>query len=259
MSNHTGRDAHPPSFNVELLDPSLPNDIAYTKAPIEAPSVQAPSHVTVSSASRVPEQFINPDGGFVGKMPYSHPIVSRKKKSKKEREAKRKTKKLMRPEVILPMDTTDVITEGVADKEGDTAVRESILGKYENLDNTKAAVGLSTSEAPCKIKKNIDVGSEPSSDLTIMKQEEIELPVAPIVTSHGKHLHWLRYTRHLVVDQITPPFMTPWHAPSDGIPNNAAPCAFERNNEPDCPFHSACKHDAVSMTLRTTNSVPISI
>ncbi|KAH9881763.1 hypothetical protein J1614_000934 [Plenodomus biglobosus] len=155
--------------------PGLPLAAKHKVAPkvAKAPSVQRPLNMVMSS-STTPEEFINNVDDTAATTAKTYPLVSQKKKAKKEREAKRKARK--------------VAVQG-----------ELSLGSPD----VNAPVVMQALNAPTM------------------------------------HMHWLRFTRYLIVDQLTSPLMVPWHTPHNGTPENGAPCPFERNSEPDCPFHDA--------------------
>lgn len=253
-SNHAAGIFHQESVNLEVSGLLSPKHIACTKPTLDAPSVQAASYEAVS-ASRSPEQFLNANVKSKTERTNSEPIISQKKKAKKEREYKRKAKKLARPEGELIVHTTDMVTHVAACDKGDKAGQEDLVTSTQSaVEDGKATAHPSILTAQClaETKKNLDVQSVPDPNLKAVKEAEVVSPAAPFVTSHRKHLHWHRFTRNLLVDQLTLPFMTMWHTPPNGIPeNDATPCAFERSGEPDCPFHGFCKYCVNTCTCKT--------
>ncbi|KAF2845456.1 hypothetical protein T440DRAFT_460233 [Plenodomus tracheiphilus IPT5] len=205
-----------------------------------APSVQAAANETISS-SRAPEEFVSHASQPVADASPTHPVVSQKKKAKKEREAKRKAKKLAIQEEPLDdspgFDGTSVspLPLGLDIKENpciESSMEPDSMNKRHK--HTEAA-------AACTTQDNADVDKTEMADLepTSLEPDEDVSSTAMPTTDHGKHLHWHRFTRNLIVDQLTPPSMIHWHTPPNGSPENAAPCAFERHDKPDCPFHDS--------------------
>jgi hypothetical protein len=57
-------------------------------------------------------------------------------------------------------------------------------------------------------------------------------PVPFHVTYSTKHIHWLKFKRHFMVDKLTVPFISR----SLGCSHDST-CVYESNDLLDCPFH----------------------
>jgi hypothetical protein len=161
-----------------------------------------------------------------------HPVVSQKKAKKYEREARRKAKKTVSP------------AESVADLLED----RDLLGTTEDLD--VLGIANETSPMSAAAREELVLASiapplqepEPTKetvDANVQHTTAYEPKVAsstPLTaTSNSRHLHWMRFKRYFIVDQLTDPVLTEGSRCSHGT------CVFETNNVEDCPFHEPRK------------------
>ncbi|KAF1944313.1 hypothetical protein EJ02DRAFT_398438 [Clathrospora elynae] len=238
--------------NIPKLRPS--EDIR----PLPTPSSDASDFPDLSSSRRgssndvntkapavrsLPAYASNEPEGFVAEMPEptnGHPAVSQKKKAKKAREAKRKAKKFSSEEED---EHTPAVQHDAADKpinEIDTAsmnspttpVADAVYEDDINSLDIPEALPLHWGE----VDDDFDINAVADADVLISKPYEKPSPTPPTalvpVTKSGKHMHWLRFTRNFIVDQLTDPCLATWVGCAHGTS-----CAFEHNNVPDCPFH----------------------
>ncbi|KAI8942340.1 hypothetical protein NX059_000418 [Plenodomus lindquistii] len=216
-----------------------------------APSVQSAAKAEIST-SREPEEFIshimNPDIG----PDVSQPVISQKKRAKKEREAKRKARKLTVQEHLSDIPPSDDITT-VVEEEIDSDIAEG-LATSPSMDTDEVHNDPEVKKPTTAYLTPAATSSEgidtTEVDTVCTAHGEGTTSAVLAVTSHSKHSHWYRFTRNLIVDQLTPPCMISSHTPTNGSLDNAAACAFERQSEPDCPFHDASQilDDATSCT-----------
>lgn len=233
-----------PSYLVSGLEsssdfPCLPLTAKHHVAPkvAKAPSVQQPLNVAVS-LSATPEEFISNVDDAAATTAKTHPLVSQKKKAKKEREAKRKARKIA-VQGELSLGSPDVNAPVVMEGEMDLDIA-SDLSNPSSASPGCANDGNGSTESAGAYQTATEAGEDNvGTGYLDLVSTEPDADVSPelLVTNHGKHMHWLRFTRYLMVDQLTPPLMVPWHTPHNGTPENGVPCPFERNSEPDCPFH----------------------
>jgi hypothetical protein len=193
-----------------------PSDESTTKAhAVQAPSVWA---------SKEPESFI-------AETPQStndHPAVSQRKQAKKAREAKRKAKKATAP--------VDLVSDATV---GNDALEE-VKEKVSVLQNVTSEVVFDNGEIHGGQKLRLlhalqeEIEIELSFEATGSDSTPSEIPLQ--VTKHGKHVHWTRYTRKFLVDQLTGPDFSSLSGCSPGTS-----CVFESNDVVDCPFHAPRK------------------
>jgi hypothetical protein len=192
---------------------------------VKAPAVQAAS----AWASNVPDSFVvepeEPENG--------HPAVSQKKISKKAREAKRKAKKLGLPtepedeaaQEDAPEDLGEEIDIGFRGTSTPLGAAVKDLEHNDELSSPREDSNAD-SEAPEAVKSVVVVPDFPK------KTSLVPSPPPMPVTKSGKHMHWNRFKRNFVVDQLTDPCLPSWSGCS-----HRTSCAFETNDVPDCPFH----------------------
>jgi len=171
-----------------------------------------------------------------------HPAISQRKKAKKAREAKRKAKKQSIPEAAISLpDLRNEATEDVYDVGDVLAQSASMLPEtiLYNKDRDSSQDVLAYTESANDHDASIEVVSEPISTDTTFAQGvspvPLPEPVLPI-TKHGKHMHWIRFARRFISDQLTNPFPPSW----DGCSHSTS-CSFENNDFLDCPFHEPRK------------------
>ncbi|KAF2129678.1 hypothetical protein P153DRAFT_423203 [Dothidotthia symphoricarpi CBS 119687] len=197
-----------------------------------APAVQAPS-VGKSVILNEPEGFGTPIGEPVG-----HPAVSQKKAKKVQREAKRKAKKITVREDAPSQDNDG--SEEVDDhiSAPSTSVLSPVDREYNDIiipgRNETAKVSLSSPEEIVQsYNSNIEDEDEYVSESKPPRLVSISSSLPPIrVTHHGKHRHWMKFTRMFMVDQLTAPCLQTYSGCVHGTT-----CLFEVNDIPDCPFH----------------------
>lgn len=207
-----------PEFPTLLSDTWRTSNDASTKAR----EVQPPSAWTAQE----PEGFVlEPNDTF-----HYRPSISQKKKAKKNREAKRKAKKLATPE-----DTTDLA---------------SLQAEAEEANNDADAVSTAVSipveaqmdpgdiiydeHIASHIDNEIGQAGLVAAQVTEPPEKTILMPTTATIptTKHQKHMHWLRFVRYFVVDQFNSPI-----PPSCSGCSHTTSCMFENSEIPDCPYH----------------------
>ncbi|KAI4705497.1 hypothetical protein J4E81_000379 [Alternaria sp. BMP 2799] len=173
-----------------------------------APAVKPPKAWGVSA----PESFTTETEDSVN----GHPAISQRKKAKKAREAKRKAKKQSIPEAAMSLpDLRNEATEDVCDVGDALAQSASMLPEtiLYTKDSDSSQDVLSYTESANDHDASTEVVSEPiSTDTTFakgMSPVPLPEPVLPI-TKHGKHMHWIRFARKFISDQLTNPFPPSW-------------------------------------------------
>ncbi|RII21974.1 hypothetical protein CUC08_Gglean001148 [Alternaria sp. MG1] len=174
--------------------------------------------------SKEPETFVFQTEDDVS----GHAAVSQKKKAKKAREAKRKAKKHSTSNEII---TEDVGDEPDISMQGpSTPQKTKVDTNVLDIDETLQSFSMDTKTEG----KFADLVVEPIA--MIHDSSDGISPVPPPesmpITKHGKHMHWIRFVRNFVVDQLTNPYSPSWSGCS-----HSSSCSFENNNVPDCPFH----------------------
>ncbi|KAH7089271.1 hypothetical protein FB567DRAFT_591382 [Paraphoma chrysanthemicola] len=192
----------------------------------KSPAVQ-PTSATAKAKSDGPDGFIDVEP------PAAHPVVSQKKAKKYEREARRKAKK-----------AGDVIVNGVeARLQVPAALDASVL-----VEGTAAANPIADFDSLATLPSDAVVVKTTTEPLNTLEVDTTQLEITdpepwlelacstspePLFTTHHrKHMHWLRFERQFIVDQMTDPCLTLWAGCSHGTS-----CAFETLGVVDCPFH----------------------
>lgn len=198
--------------------------------PSKTLAVQAPAAAAVA-ASKAPEQFVVEDDKHMEEQSNDHPIVSQKKTaSKKAREARRKAKKLT---------AQDQLANAAADQEPSPA--EDCPDERSSNTTIYTSDRLSGEDVPPLQPTEVDGQSQTDKmDLSVPRIAEHSVELSSTLplqsTKHAKHIHWLKFARYFVVDQLTNPILPSWRGCS-----HVTACAFEGNDVPDCPFHEPRK------------------
>lgn len=168
----------------------------------------------------------------------AHPAVSQKKAKKAQREAKRKAKKVSDPEQTLNPITVDAVSFEV-DEQG---FEHTLLGNPA-ADNASNAMGDVFIHSLSSSSRELIYGAQVDATISVAVEHDTgaivsNLPSPPptLYTTHGKHEHWMRFSRVFVVDQLTVPLLQSF----EGCPHGSS-CLFESHGEPDCPFHEPRK------------------
>jgi hypothetical protein len=137
-------------------------------------------------------------------------VVSQKKIKKQKRELQRKAKKISEPKAVTePPTNTHIDSES-----GNQEVPSSIL--------------------PPAVQPIVKPDSPNELDSTPN--------IVTIPTPTKKHSHWLTFTRHFLVDQLSTPSSWCITACWSTECNTALKaCIYQRTNTPDCPIHLHCK------------------
>lgn len=196
---------------------------------INAPSVQPPSVAAVSTSTE-PEQLVRKVFDVADESIHSHPVVSQKKKAKKAREAKRKARKLTpQDELVHLLLEQDEVAINVDANSDTTSSSSSPTADWHLAEDTNEDIG--TDSCLNEIASPVSLDSSPREEPS---------PISVPITRHGKHVHWSRFTRNFIVDQLTTPFLS-----SLGTCYHGTSCAFEDNDVLDCPFHQPRKSTRV--------------
>jgi hypothetical protein len=212
------------SFNFPdlLAARSSSNDVYFQANAVKPPITWDPKE---------PESFVIETEDYAS----GHPIVSQKKKAKKAQEAKRKSKKQSTSEEVVTGDLNKDVNEEITvlaqglSTPPEVKLDTGVLDIDKKLQSywVDAKTGDMITEA---VVEPIAIISGPISEVSPM-----------VVTKHGKHMHWIRFLRNFVVDQLTNPSSPSW----SGCSQNTS-CHFENNNVPDCPFHEPRKYIIVA-------------
>lgn len=211
----------------------------------KSPFVQSPPNEAIS-LTRMPESFIDHAVDHITITLKTEPVLSHKKKAKKEREARRKARKVLVLGEIFdrsPDADTKVLVEDEVDL---TTVKELSHRTSSECPNDENEVMESAGAYQTEDDSGENNFGLMKLDAVCSRRSAKVFPFEIPVTKHGKHVHWHRFTRNLIVDQPTTPLMVNWHTPHNGTPENAVHCAFERYSEPDCPFHDEFFDDATT-------------
>jgi hypothetical protein len=174
------------------------------------------------------------------------PAISQKKKAKKAREAKRKAKKQSVVEETVGSSNPQNEATEYAGKEIDV-LPQGAFTPLEAKNNSK--VRDDDNELPsCRINAN---GKDVIAEVVVEAVAPVpgsaqEVPPLPLpepmpITKHGKHMHWTRFVRKFLVDQLT----NPLPASCSGC-SHSTPCPFENSGIPDCPFHEPRRFITIS-------------
>jgi hypothetical protein len=191
--------------------------------------VQPPDASAVTS-SKGPDRFIEADHTSVTDTAVAHAIVSHKKTKKYEREARRKAKK-----AGLQEQTPTVLETTRQDEDLDTALAAD-EGIPHDLSND-----IESSRAPpldaIMIETQVETVSGPAAELlelepcAVLPGQSSPMPLR--VTNNSKHMHWVKFKRQFIVDQLTGPFL-----PSSSGCSHSTTCVYESNGVQDCPYHA---------------------
>lgn len=198
-----------------------------------APAVQPPTGGGIISLNG-PERTFTP----AHNNQEAHPVVSQKKAKKSQREDKRKTKKMS--ESVRPSGPTAV-------DEASLDVVEQSLGHSLFGDPVLTCASNAVEEVPSRdlifppqeLMRDAQVDASSRASLEEDTDFVISILPSPVVvphTTHGKHDHWMRFSRFFVVDQLTAPLLQFFEGCSHG-----SSCLFETHGVPDCPFHKPRK------------------
>jgi hypothetical protein len=196
----------------------------------QAHAVKPPTTWTLKE----PESFVTETEDYSS----GHPVISQKKKAKKAREAKRKAKKQDASEEVVNENVDGKIDEEtrVSAQDFSTPPETKLETEVENIDKKPQTSSMKVNSDD-KVAK---VATEP-----ILRSIDGVSPAPPHepmpATKHGKHMHWVRFTRNFIADQLTNPYSPSWSGCSHGTS-----CSFETNNVLDCPFHEPCKNLAIA-------------
>jgi hypothetical protein len=202
-----------------------------------APAVQhpAPAATTAFIGS---DCFISSGNKPVDESTITHAIVSQKKAKKHEREARRKKKKktIQQEESTTPTGDTAEETPAILTRIATFTSDNRIEPDVANEDKTSFPLPIG------------DINVEAVADVSTMHKPEaltalpclLLSPPVPVV-HNSKHMHWVKFKRQFIVDQLTSPF----HTSQPGC-SHSANCVFETNDVPDCPFHEPCKYMRLS-------------
>jgi hypothetical protein len=170
-----------------------------------------------------------------------HPAISQRKKAKKAREAKRKAKNQSISEAAI--DTSRPRSEAAEDvgKEVDVSTQGASMPSENNpniqgRDNGKHVPSHTTNTIVSDEAANGVVESVATNTGFAEEVASVPLPRPIAVTKHGKHMHWVRFVRTFLVDQLTNPFPSSCSGCS-----HSTSCLFESNDILDCPFHEPRK------------------
>jgi hypothetical protein len=168
-------------------------------ATTKAPAVQAPSAWAINE----PESFV----AETEELENGHPVVSQKKKSKKAREAKRKAKKLNVSTELAddPLDQEEATEEAKDDVE--------IISKDASIQHESELEDAQRYQELCSPPGDVDTDSHTDVVEQVVVDPELSEEPSPApmpITKHGKHMHWARFNRNFVVDQLTDPFLPSW-------------------------------------------------
>jgi hypothetical protein len=187
-----------------------------------APAVQAPAEVAVTK-SKGQDRFIDAGDIAVEEAAVGHAAVSQKKAKKHEREARRKAKKTSEQEEHV------VATADPVEKK--PAVSQRIPG-LTITTHAKPKVVLVDDPARKLAVTSVDIEATVRITEALVEPTGPFLP-APIPTIYNsKHMHWTKFQRQFIVDQLTSPLLKAWTGCSHGTS-----CVFEIHDVPDCPFH----------------------
>jgi len=163
------------------------------------------------------------------------PAISQKKKAKKTRETKRKAKKLEVLDCIPDIasfraEAAEEVTDNTDTISTDKTTLEAECGLSEMIRSEKISSHLNGIDADSDIDQVEKAAAQPPvpSEKTI----PVFKPATKPSTKHEKHMHWLRFTRYLLVDQLNDPIPSSYSGCS-----HATSCVFENNEIQDCPFH----------------------
>jgi hypothetical protein len=161
-----------------------------------------------------------------------HPVVSQKKVKKYEREARRKAKKT----VSQASSVTDLAED--RDFHGTSKDLEILVVTNRTSPTSAAAreeVALASFAPPLQKPKITKETVDTNFQHAAACEPKVASSTPLTVTSNGRHLHWMRFKRYFIVDQLTDPFLTEGSRCSHGA------CVFETNNVQNCPFHEPRK------------------
>lgn len=192
--------------------------------------VQAPTSKSVS-ASKGPERLVRSPVEPAEQPSDEHSAVNQKKRAAKQaREVKRKAKKLTTDiEVVDPLPAQEDISPVTDDGMSMEVSSPSPTDSYDDSHLVATEQFLSLC-ADLDVGLCLDKPESPEDSVTDTCDEALVSPLP--ITKHGKHMHWVKFTRMFTVDQLTMPNMSIYTACT-----HDTSCVFEGNNVPDCPFH----------------------
>lgn len=200
----------------------------------EAHAVQSPTDCRIVGLDG-PEREIIPNYNNQE----AHPVVSQKKAKKTQLGAKRKAKKINEPE---EKSSSTVVNEAhleVAQQgSGHPLLGSPVLDSAHNTLKESAILSPKGSMKDAQVYTPVKASVEDVAELVVSV-----LPSCPSApqTTHGKHDHWMRFSRAFIVDQLTAPLLQSFAGCSHG-----SSCLFESNGIPDCPFHEPRKLNSIS-------------
>jgi hypothetical protein len=194
-------------------------------------SAQSPSQISIGGATECATKHQRDTED-------PHPLVSQKKAKKTQREFKRKAKKLGSPDEALDPTTYKEVGPK-ADDHSSSQILSNTLVAIE-ASNATGELSHHGSVSPAAVElTNSDEGT--SSVVVESQNANFHFPVGITpkevsYTFHGKHDHWMRFSRIFDVDQLTLPDLKAFESCSHG-----SSCRFESHGVPDCPFHDPRK------------------
>jgi hypothetical protein len=211
----------------------IPDLRSFGSASVQPPvSVQPPEASTVT-ASRGPDQFVESDFTMATCTAVGHAIVSQKKTKKYEREARRKAKKAGLQEQALDIIKVTSIDGDVNLTHDTTLVDDEVVAFYcPSEDDSSSTIPLDI----ILIETAVKTVSSPVADMlefescAVVLDQSSSVPLH--VTNNTKHMHWLKFKRQFMVDQLTSPLLSK----SLGCTHDST-CVYMSNDVLDCPFH----------------------
>jgi hypothetical protein len=204
-----------------------------------APEVEPPAPLSVTVSS-VPDGFVDSSVTAVDRPDTGHDIVSQKKAKKYAREAQRKARKKQEKVASIDLASNDRTTTIQIDLKSidDDSTRSDIASANNPLSGSVTeALPFGTLDE--FVNTPIAVQSIP--DFLVVLHSPQSSPCrpspVPLRTVHsGKHIHWMRFERQFIVDQLSGPFLAFDHGCT-----HLNTCLFQSTDEIDCPFCLDCE------------------
>ncbi|KAF2829516.1 hypothetical protein CC86DRAFT_286753 [Ophiobolus disseminans] len=186
-----------------------------------------PADAATVTASTGPDRFVDTADATVKEPATGHPAVNQKKAKKYEREARRKAKKaFVHEEDVAPITDTAEVSKAELTS---TAVRPTVQAMDSDVEMKKAVAALfQPAAASVEIKAEVVKTVAPAT----LKPKPTPAAASPPTTQNGKHMHWIKFKRQFIVDQLSDPCLPTW----SGCSHDTS-CPYEANGVPDCPFH----------------------
>lgn len=193
---------------------------------LSAPAVQQTT-VSDTTTAKGPEGFLDAKAPSADAPIADHAAVSQKKAKKYEREARRKASKKNAAQDEVNASVT-VATQSAEDA---PVLQSAHDGAADPISSDVANPPFILPTDAIMVETNVETTVEVVTT-EVSSKHMPEHRAAPAPTYSSKHMHWTKFTRYFIVDQLTNPSL-----PATSGCSHTPTCIFDATEEPDCPYH----------------------